>query len=80
MSRPTRYETYTQEMRRTVQQLLYWEANDEVSDDDYARHESCRTAIAERICNNPECKEYGTCFVDYQLGDPCEFCGKGLGQ
>lgn len=51
----------------------------EIAADDYARHEPCRKAIADRTCDNKECPEYGMCFVDYQRGDPCEFCGKGLG-
>lgn len=44
-----------------------------------SEHVRCDESIAERTCYNAECREYGTCFVDYQGGEPCEVCGMPLG-
>lgn len=42
-------------------------------------HPECERAIEARSCHNPACREFGTCFADYQRGEPCEVCGMPLG-
>lgn len=43
-------------------------------------HDRCEEEIQQRTCWNKECPEYDTCFVDYEMGEPCESCGKPLGE